>query len=177
MAKIIVSIIIGAICALLGAWGGAENTTKGWRRVGIPLTIASFALCVLRRLWLLTTGSLGFVLSLGYGVPNPYVSKPSKIGKFWYNVFNKNEKLAMIFTRLTIGLLKGMCILSIPIIKGCWIPYIIAVLLICAVNILFGGDALIRNEGTITLFGKKLLWEEIIIHGIVGSIISYLILL
>jgi len=47
-------LFFGTIGGLLAAFGGAKNTTKGWRRLGIPLLITLSALCIMHNWWVLS---------------------------------------------------------------------------------------------------------------------------
>jgi len=172
--KIIIAILIGCITGLLGAYGGAENTSKGWRRVGIPLLLTIIALLMLKNWWVLTIMSLAGVLSLGYGMPCPLDAVPSKLGLFWSKVF-KNPKRAEIAVRATIGLLQGLSVIIIPILKGNWYGYFVASLWIIVVNIFLGGNAFIKDEGTFNFLGKELLVEEYVIYFWLGLIVSLLL--
>ena len=180
MINLIISIIIAIVCGLLGAWGGAENTSKNWRRVGISFVLCIFAYFILKSnlilLWLTIYWGLWGVLSLGYGMPCPNDPKPSKLGAYWAKVFKNNLFKAEIATRATIGILMALCLLSIPIIKGNWLSYTLCTLGLCMVNVIFGGNAIIKNEGMFSLLGKRLLWEEFIIYFALGFYTSSLIL-
>ena len=173
MINLLISIVIGVICGLLGAYGGAEGTSKNWRRLGIPILLTILALIVLRNHWVLTMGLLGIVLSLGYAIPP---GNSSDLGYFFYNTFKEDLFLTDISTRMAIGSLIGLTLLSIPIIKGNWLLYIFACFIICMVNGLFGGDGIIKREGMFYLFGKDLLVEDIILYGVLGLCVSVLIL-
>lgn len=168
--------LISIIAGLLGAWGGAEGTSKAWRRIGIPLILTLLALFTIKNWWVLTIMSLAGVLSLGYGMPTPDDPKPSKLGKFFYRLFKNNMWKATIATRATLGLLQGLAFLSVPIIKGNWGLYGIVCAVLVLVNAVFGGDAIIKNEGMFSFLGKKLLWEEWIIHAVLGLLATILIL-
>lgn len=108
-------------------------------------------------------------------MPCPDDDKPSKLGKFWLDKL-KDERKAEIAVRATIAVLKGLVLLFIPLMKGTFAGYVQACCGILLVNILYGGNAIIKDEGMITLFGKKLLVEEMIICGIEAGIIAYYLL-
>ena len=160
----IITSIISVITGLLGSLGGSEGVSKMWRRLGVPLLLVSIALLVLNNWWVLTIGLLGVVFSIGYGQISINDPVPSKLGKFFYDKFNGNLRLSEMATRGTLGLLQGLCLLCIPIIKGNWQMYFMISIGIFLVNVIFGGEAIIKKEGMFTFLGKKLLWEEFWIY-------------
>jgi len=171
--KLLSLLFIGSIGGLLGAFGGAENTTKGWRRLGIPLLITLSALCLLRNWWVLSIMSMAGVLSIGYGMPGfipGWEDEGSKLGQFWYyrllkRGYNatKTSFLANILTRATIGLLICISVVSIPILKGNWFVYIL-----CSIGMI-GSYATLswRDLGTFKFKNKQLLWSEFIPFSII----------
>jgi hypothetical protein len=154
--------LIGLVGGLLGAWGGADNTSKSWRRICIPLIITACAYYELQNLWVVTIMSLAGGLSLGYGIPSSDGDKGSSIGRIWYKIFKGNHLLADIGCRAHIAFIKSVALLSIPIIKGNYILYGIISLGTIINDVLWGG--IIHPKGMFTLFGKKLLWEEFLIY-------------
>jgi hypothetical protein len=166
----ILGLIIVALGAVLGALGGAENSSKSFRRVLIPLILTGFAYLNTQSILVLTIMSMCSALSLGYGIPSP-PSYPdtvpgdygSALGRFWYNLFKKNEILANIFTRGTIGLLIGLSLISIPIINHNWLFYGIGCLGIILTNSLVSW----QNWGQYTLFNRKLNWSDTVNWGVI----------
>ena len=54
------------VCAFLWAWGGAEGTSKGWRRVGVPLVVAGLLALTTKSPWVLVSALPAWaVLSAG----------------------------------------------------------------------------------------------------------------
>lgn len=145
---------------LLGALGGSVN--KSFRRVLLPLMIFGFAYSVTESFWVLSILSLMGVLSIGYGIPDA-TDEGSFLGRFYYKLFNHNHFLADIFTRGTIGLLIGLSLVSLPIIKHAWLIYSI-----CLVGIVLTQSLVSwRNLGTYKLFNKELSWVESITWGLI----------
>lgn len=152
--------ILPFLGGLLGALGGADNSSKTFRRIILPILIMGLAFLKTESILTLTIMLMIFPLSKGYGIPGEG-DAGSSLGRFWYNVFNQNHLLADIFTRGTIGLLICITLLSIPIIKKNWLIYGLCCIFIISVNCLISW----RNLGTYTLFGKMLTWSETITWG------------
>ena len=171
--KLLSLLLIGSIGGLLAAFGGAENTTKGWRRLGIPLLITLSALYILRNWWLVSIMSMAGVLSMGYGMPD-ILDGGSTLGSFWgrvfpYHVLLKTPKdlklrlLANIFTRATIGIAICCSMLSVPILRGNW-----GIFSLCSIGIIASYAALSWcNLGTFKAFKKELSYSEFIPFSII----------
>jgi hypothetical protein len=95
----------------LWALGGAKDSSKDWRRLGVGLIIAFTGLLqtYLALLVILTTR---LSTGIGYGMPAKDDPKPSFLGKFYMDLF-KNEFKAKIMTRLTIGVLLSLSLLPL----------------------------------------------------------------
>ena len=121
------------LIGLLGAFAGSEGTSKNWRRIIIPLIFTFCAFLELKSFWVVLLMIQSACLSMGYGIPDYkwyYTGgdEGSTLGKFWYNIFNKNENehktfWANVFTRGTIGLGIVSSFLVIPILKNNWLFY------------------------------------------------------
>lgn len=172
---IILWLLTGITGGLLGAWAGAENTEKNWRRIGAPVLSVIWGILVYWHVWPVLLMSRVGVLSMGYGVPEPGIDDGSAIGAFWFKVFKGNHEKTRLFVRLTIGVSETFSIIWIPLFTGIWGLYIICSVLITGNNILWG--AIVPKEGNFKLFGKKCLWEEALIHGINTLIIVGMIIL
>lgn len=161
---------LAVLCAFLGALGGSRGTSKGIRRFGFPAVLTLYCLWVWKfNVWELTHLGIIAWLTMGYGIPDKK-DKGSSMGRFYYNLFKKNERLANIFTRGTIGILVGAMAFGTAISSGTWILYL-AVLGICTLAyVLFG--AIIEKEGKIDLGRYELLLEDIYIYGIVSLAIA-----
>ena len=118
-------------CALLSgflwAFGGAEGTSKNWRRFGCPIVIIFPILPV--TLWILLSGlALHLVLRIGYGIPCPG-DEGSVLGRFWYALV-KNDRMATVGVRTTTAVLAALCFLPLAFIS--FTPYLIGGLLLTA---------------------------------------------
>ena len=158
----ILSSIVPILGGLLGAWAGADQTSKAWRRFAIPTLIMGLAFLKTDSVLIITIMFMAFVLSKGYGIPGGGNSG-SSLGRFWYNIFNGNHFLADVFTRGTIGIMIGISLLSIPLINQNWLVYGLGCLGIILVQSLISW----RDLGTFILFGKMLTWSEAITWGVV----------
>jgi len=76
----------------------------------------------------------------------------SFLGRFFWNLFKKNDLLANVFTRGFVGLLISLSMLSVPILKGTWLSFLVG----SAVIIGIWGAVSWRGFGSIPvkLFGK-----------------------
>jgi len=153
------SLFIPFFGGIFGALGGADNSSKKFRRILIPLALFGYAFIQLENIYTITILSLIGVLSMGYGIPDN-TDEGSFLGRLWYKLFKQNHFLSDIFTRGTIGLLESLCLISIPIIKHNWIIYLFCSLGIILVNSLISW----RNWGQYELFNKKLNWSETITY-------------
>ena len=163
---------------LLGAFAGADGTSKAYRRFGLPILHLITAII---KYWHLSVGFIIFHaigLSLGYGIPSynsdgTLEDAGSKIGAFWYKALKNNHRKADLATRMTIGLLKAIPFVIIPILTGKWLIYAIVAVLAILVNVIIGG--LLHPKGMITVLKKELLLEEFYIY--FGETLLYQILI
>ncbi len=161
---------LGLIGGLLGAYGGADNTSKLWRRFGIPILLIIIAFIKIRTWQCVFLGAVFFPLTLGYGIPDDFDGgdKGSLIGRFWFwRVFNGNynpkaHSYADIATRGTVGLLICLSLIVIPILKGNWSLYLWNCLFIIAV---YCGLSW-RNLGGFKFLGKNLSFAEMITYSV-----------
>lgn len=167
--QILKSIGIGFIGGLLGAYGGAKDTNKLWRRLGIPIFITVIALIMLKHCLVLSIMSLFPVLTIGYGIPDINDSG-SPLGRFWYKFFIRHTTVDA-FTRGTVAFLSCLTLLSIPLLKSNWIMYIIGSIVTIAVYASLSW----RSLGHITIFGKNLIWSEIIPYTALTTFVMFLI--
>jgi len=157
--KKIFAFLFGIIGGLLGAWGGAEQTDKNWRRVGLPILITLIALIVIKHWLVLSILSLIAVLCLGYGIPDS-TDNGSPLGRFYYFLFNENELLTNLFTRGTIGLFSCLTLLSVPILLGNWLTYLIVCVIITAVYASLSW----RDLGSFVFLNKNLIYAEFVTY-------------
>jgi len=125
------NILILLLISCIGGLLGTNNTSKNWRRFGIPIIITLYALCFLHNWWVLTIMFMSFALSCGYSIPDIRDSG-SGLGRFWARIFpyhvllktprdRKLRLLADIFTRGTVGTVICLTLLSVPILAGNWV--------------------------------------------------------
>lgn len=146
--------------AFLGAWAGADRTSKSWRRLGIPALLAGFGYFV--RGWLgLFPLLLVLPLSIGYGRADGFDDNPSFLGRMV--VWIKSETLQDTIIRGIVGAIVGLCWIPFAVVSGKWITFSLTVMGMIAVYILFG--AVIDKEGDLKVFGKEILMEDVWIYG------------
>lgn len=150
------------IGSYLGSLGG--QGVKEWRRVILPIIFATIGIITLQTWIGMILGTFGIWVAMGYGVPDigyptdPNADSGSTLGRFFWNLTNKNHRLTDIFTRGTVGL--GMCLsgLVIPILKSNWLPYLIG----CACIIIGQTVFSYRGLGEVSVLGKNLLVSDLI---------------
>jgi len=97
-------------------------------------------------------------LSIGYGIPSfngpngTMDDEGSAIGAFFYKLF-KSELWANVFSRGTIGLLISLSMLSVPILKGTWLSFLIGSTIIIGIWSAVSWRGF--GETRIRLFGKE----------------------
>ena len=178
--KLLIIALVGVVCGLLGSYAGAENTSKLWRRLGVPLVLTTTAYLVLRNLWVLSLILIYLPLSQGYGVPC-FSDSGSMLGRFWYNLlkklnstykvyrtFNWEKKIqekASVLTRGTIGLIVCLAGISIPIITKNWL-----ICLLTSIGIILVYTCVSwRGWGNFELLGKELTFAEFYTYLAIGS--------
>lgn len=148
---------------LLGAYGGASGTNKNWRRTGIPLFLVGSSFLLNKGLSSLILGLFGIGFGMGYGIPDEN-DEGSALGRFWVKLV-KNKTLAEIGVRGSIGAIFGSIACIYGLVKGNGLFSFISLPL----GIIAGSSALLfRKLGVFKLFGKKLLWEEFFVNGLIG---------
>ncbi len=164
-------ITLPVLGGLLGSLGGADNSSKSYRRFFIPALLTSFAFSNTYSVFVITIMFMSLALSMGYGIPSED-DAGSFLGRFFLKLFKENHKLADIATRGTIGKLISISLISIPIIKNNWNIYFL-----CSAGIILTNAFVSwRNFGSYKLFGKELSWVETINWGLIvllGVLICY----
>jgi hypothetical protein len=169
--KILASVGLVFVVALLGALGGQEK--KWLRRFILPLIVTIYAYFLLQNWWVLTIFTMAGWLSIGYGLPSyldnpnhPNYDEGSFLGRFFYKLFKGNEILANIFTRGTVATLISISMLSVLILKGTWLSFLLGSALIIGV----WGAVSWRGFGEtkVKLFGKEvtLLNVDLVVYGV-----------
>ena len=156
---------------LLGAYSGAEGTSKAFRRFGIPLLVLAFSGFYLRDMRVFGVLLMSIPFSMGYGIPSYGVDKGSFLGRFYYKLTKQNHYLTNLLTRGTIGLLVSLSLIVIPIIKGNWLIYIIGSLIIIGVYTTLSW----RDLGLFEWRGKKLLKSEAILYGTILTVVKWIV--
>lgn len=169
--KLVFSLGIGLLGGMLGAWGGADGTSKAWRRVGLTILYTVYGILMLRSFWALSIGLVFIPLTFGYGIPDPITydkpDKGSNIGRFWYKVFKiypeyKRHFRADLATRSTVALIIMTSIIIVPILKGNWGQYFLYGLAVVSTFAFLSW----RGMGTFEFCGKKLGWAEMVVWSI-----------
>jgi hypothetical protein len=150
------SVIAGS---LLGAYGGAHKTSKGWRRVGIPLLLILLSFLFGHGWYSLIF--LGWFLPIGYGIPNKG-DGGSTLGKFWCKYTKGEQPISDILVRGTIGLLRGLILAIFAHTAGFRGLAILSIALCVIAGI---SSIWWRKLGTIQLLGKELIWDELGVWG------------
>jgi len=176
--KVMCAAIFGVVCGLLGAYAGADKTSKSWRKIGISLLMALFAVSILKNWWAFFCLLFAYPYSSGYGIPDglPPLDQGSTIGNYWYYKLNMDPDRANKATRWTIGTLKLLGVICLPIITGNWLLAAILIPAMVCNTALWG--AYIEGEGMFTLpiLGTKCLWEEFYRYCGDGFVVMLLIL-
>ena len=183
-----------AIVGFLGSYAGSHGTSLLWRRAGIAVVVSVTAFLSsgmnpeigwLLALCHITCMSLWGGYSLGYGIPDasypPHGDSGSDIGRFWTLLFRKSMSIAKAhrmgdyFTRSTVAIARATALISVPIIKGNWICYLIGALGIVLTNALISWRPMGSFEQKI--FGKNVefLWSDICNFTIEGACYSLMI--
>ena len=120
--------VCGFVSAILSGFlwaiGGADGTSKNWRRIGVPLVICLPMLPV--GLIILLSGlAFHLTLRIGYGIPTylsdgTCVDKGSDVGRIWWKLCggknkpdNNIDRMATIGTRTTVAFLAALCFLPL----------------------------------------------------------------
>ena len=158
------------ISGLLGALGGAENSNKNFRRIGLPLFLAGIAWQQLHNWYIFSIFLMTPILCIGYGIPCED-DKGSPLGRLFYALFGHNKLLADIFTRGTIGCLLSLTLAPITLIKQNYLLFIVGMLAIIGVF----GSLSWRDLGGFEFQRKRLIYSEFIPYAVLGFISLLLI--
>jgi hypothetical protein len=171
MYKLLIQILLILVGTFFGAYSGANGTSKGWRRFGIPGIIMLYAYFSLHNPYVITTMLMSFILALGYGIPN-FDCKGGRVGQFFYkyfpydknNINDKKRDIVNILTRGTLGLLLMVSIICIPIINKNWGLFTISIIINSSIFALLSW----QDMGVITIkkLNKKILISDIVIYGL-----------
>ena len=148
---------------ILGALGGASNSSKTYRRVMLPILLTTYAFSQITTVWVLIIMSIAAWFSMGYGVPDESDSG-SALGRLVYRITKQNHFITDVVVRGIIGVLVSLSLIIVPILLKNWTAYIVLSSIIIAVYSIFSW----RNLGTYRLFGKDLLWSETMVYSIIS---------
>jgi len=156
--KSIIAFFTAIIGAILGAFGGAEKSSKLFRRIGIPILLLLVGILFKNYAAMLVALYIP-IFYVGYGIPDSGDSG-SFLGKLWYKLFKKNHFLADIFTKATIGMLFSIVLIIIGILKHNSSFLLITIPITILSHVVFGG--LIQGLGKIKIFNKELLGVDLL---------------
>jgi len=149
--------IFSLIAGILGGLSGADNSSKFFRRIALPLSLYIIGLIYQNYYSVFILAWCG-ILYIGYGVPDE-TDKGSVLGRFFYKICKRNQWWTNFMVKLCLGILFSLVLIPIAIfnksINLLWITAPLAVLS----QVLFG--SLIKGLGEITLFKRKILIIEI----------------
>lgn len=144
--KLLLITLIPLCAAILGALGGSRNSSKLFRRLGIPLLVAIAAVSLGKHTFLYTSIGLFVVLAwCGYG------------DESWIRRIAKSDSA----TRFIYGALFGAAFW--PGITSLQAGILSIVATACVFD-LFG--VLLKNEPVIEIGDKQLLVEDMIVYGV-----------
>jgi hypothetical protein len=156
MFKKIITFFTSIFGGLLGAWGGAKGTSKGWRRYGIPgiLNVLGVGFKKFKSFFIWIWSGIA---SIGYGIPDS-TDEGSTLGKFWYKILKGNHKATDIAVKGTIGFLYALVLGIIGFFQGSFNLVKITAPLAILSHIVFGG--IWHPTWKFKIFGKELLLDE-----------------
>ena len=103
--KHLLLILVTLVEGWLGAYAGADKTSKNWRRIGVPAIVTIIAYFVFNQMRAIFLMTRSIVLSMGYGCPDSG-DEGSGIGKYWYEKFKGDKLKTNTAIRATIGTLE-----------------------------------------------------------------------
>lgn len=103
--------VVAPVVTALWRMGGADGYSKAYRRIGVPATICGVCLILTGNYAFVVSGLLMWgVLTIGYGIPSTQPpDEGSTIGRFFFELFGRDEKKADLATRAFIGFLLALC--------------------------------------------------------------------
>jgi len=170
--------ILGTIilCGFIGMYSGSRGTPLWPRRYLIPTIITVHAVVAFGP-WAILCMTMCGVFSIGYGRPDEE-DDGSLIGRFWYDLFGKkginlNPKSLDSLIRATVSFIWSCSLISIPILHGNWLEWLLAMITAMFTYVIFG--AIIENEWVIETDDRTYLTEDFFIYSLLTSISMYLI--
>jgi hypothetical protein len=160
--NILLIITIGLISGILGTLGGSG--LKQLRIFVIPTLLTVIGL-LFKNFWSLLILAWMGIFSIGYGVPD-VDDEGSVLGKFWYNFWKGNRKLADIFTKLTLGIIFSFVLFFIGLFSKHLLTLLLSIPLAIISQVVFGG--FIESLGSFKIFGKEVNVIEFFRYGVLG---------
>ncbi len=145
------------IAGFLGGLSGADNSSKFYRRIALPLLLYIVGLIYQNYYSVFILAWCG-VLSLGYGVPDA-TDEGSVLGRFFYKICKKNQWWTNFAVKLCLGIFFSLALIPIAILSKSTPLLFITIPLAILSQVIFG--SLINGLGEITLFKRKILIIEI----------------
>lgn len=127
---------LASLIGFLGAYGGSQNTSLLWRRIGISLIFTICALISTKSFWSIIVMSMWGFLAMGYGIPDE-TDEGSILARVYIKLFKNNLFLTNVFTRGTIGLGISLSLLIVTILRQNWLIYVLSslgIILVYAFN-------------------------------------------
>lgn len=150
------TILMPLLIAFLGAYAGKEGTSLAWRRWGIPAVLIAYAWPTYEAKALILLLLIP-ILSIGYG--------EDALLRKWA------EKVTAYPNALTRSIIAGLAAVVIMSIVGPGMKEFFWTLFLTIIWYNFGGDDIIKNEGTI----GGLLVEDLILYSALGLYASVLL--
>jgi hypothetical protein len=169
MRNLLALLFLVPVAGFLWSWGGAEDTSKNWRRLGVPiLTTLTAILMGVHNIFILAAhfGVLWGSLTLGYGESSPLATFWTWVLAFWgFPEWNKVN----FFIRTTVGICYGAGCAILLLAKGfpVFLAFLIIPIAITTINTVIWACFIDEPPG-IVVFGKLLTWEELLVGAGVG---------
>ncbi len=155
--KPIIIAIFSLIAGILGGLSGADNSSKFYRRIALPLLLYIIGLICQNYYSIIILSWCG-ILYIGYGVPDE-TDEGSALGRFFYKICKKNQWWTNFAVKLCLGVFFSLVLIPIAILSKSTHLLLITIPLTILSQILFG--SLIKGLGEITLFKRKILIIEV----------------
>lgn len=165
MKKKVTSLIVSIFSGLFGSWGGAEGTSKGWRRFGVSGLLATVGGFYKKSFKPTIISFWSVIMSMGYGIPDA-TDEGSTLGRFWFKIFKGNRKFTDLGVKFTLGSLFSVVLVGLGFLQNNLGTLKITVPIAIGSHVVFGG--FIEKMGEFSLFGKKLTFIEFFRYGFLG---------
>ncbi len=149
--------VFSLIAGILGGLSGADNSSKIFRRLILPLLLYIIGLIYQNYYSVFILAWCG-ILSLGYGVPDA-TDEGSALGRFFYRICKKNQWWTNFAVKICLGIFFSSALIPIAILSKSTHLLLITIPLSILSQVLFG--SLINGLGELNLFKRKILIIEI----------------